>query len=63
MQQSQESQPKSESPAREEENLGGAALPGVDPSNEDRSQELWAEYRLQQKRRSCPGCGDDGAVF
>ncbi|MEK6248952.1 MAG: hypothetical protein N2C12_12285 [Planctomycetales bacterium] len=24
---------------------------------------LWQAYLLQQARRSCPGCGDDGVLY
>lgn len=29
----------------------------------DEQQKLWEAYREQQRRRSCPGCGDDGLNF
>lgn len=29
----------------------------------DEKQKLWDAYREQQRRRSCPGCGDDGLAF
>ena len=29
----------------------------------DEQRKLWDAYREQQRRRSCPGCGDDDSVF
>jgi hypothetical protein len=42
--------------------LTDAALP---PAELDQAEqrELWEQFQLQQRRRSCPGCGDDGAIF
>ena len=32
--------------------------------SDPQTQELyWQAYRLQQARRSCPGCGDDGVLY
>jgi hypothetical protein len=43
-------------------------LPGTRQDIKDipdpQEQELyWQAYRLQQARRSCPGCGDDGVLY
>jgi hypothetical protein len=38
------------------------SLSPVDPATEEQ-QKLWEAYREQQRRRSCPGCGDDGLIF
>jgi hypothetical protein len=29
----------------------------------ERQAQYWEEYRLQQARRACPGCGDDGVLY
>lgn len=43
-------------------------LPGtrqdINEISDPQKQELyWQAYRLQQARRSCSGCGDDGALY
>jgi len=43
-------------------------LPGTQQDiiklSDPQKQELyWQAYRLQQARRSCPGCGDDGILY
>ena len=43
--------------------IGEAALPPAPQPQSDEDARLWAAYRLQQRRRACPGCGDDGEVF
>jgi hypothetical protein len=40
--------------------FNGAKLPEANVADETK---LWEEYCRQQRRRNCPGCGDDGAVF
>ena len=36
----------------------------IEKVSEQEEQELyWQAYRLQQARRFCPGCGDDGVVY
>jgi hypothetical protein len=50
-------------PQPEAEKLTRPALPEADLADLDREQALWEEYRRQQQRRSCPGCGDDGVVL
>ena len=41
--------------------LDTTLVPAEIPSDEARK--LWDAYREQQRRRSCPGCGDDGSLF
>ena len=41
--------------------LDATALPHVEPTS-DEQKKLWDAYREQQRRRSCPGCGDDGGL-
>lgn len=31
--------------------------------NAETQEKYWHAYFVQQRRRSCPGCGDDGAFF
>jgi len=43
-------------------------LPGTQQDikqiSDPQKQELYRQaYRLQQARRSCPGCGDDGVLY
>ena len=44
-------------------NLDEAALPPAEPDEAQRQQQLWRLYREQQERLTCPGCGDEGAIF
>ncbi len=41
--------------------LDAAALPHTEATS-DEQKKLWNAYREQQRRRSCPGCGDDGGL-
>jgi hypothetical protein len=42
--------------------LDAATLSPVDTAS-DEQKKLWDAYREQQRRRSCPGCGDDGGLI
>jgi hypothetical protein len=42
--------------------LTDATLPPAEP-DQAAQRELWEQFCLQQRRRSCPGCGDDGTIF
>ncbi len=55
--------PKPEPHATDSENPSDAALPDATSAEAERQKQLWEDYRLQQRRRSCPGCGDDGGVL
>jgi hypothetical protein len=35
----------------------------VEPQGEQQEDEFRREYRLQLKRQSCPGCGEDAPLF
>lgn len=41
--------------------LDSTLPPAVKPNEEQ--EKLWEAFREQQRRRSCPGCGDDGSLF
>jgi hypothetical protein len=58
-----EPEQKPEPPEAESADLNGAAIPEANATDATRQKQLWEEYRLQQRRRTCSGCGDDGAIF
>lgn len=39
-----------------------STLPPAEEVTEEQKK-LWEAFREQQRRRSCPGCGDDGSLF
>jgi hypothetical protein len=54
--------PEKQSLDPSESQLDKASLPPAEQSVEEK-QKLWEAYREQQRRRSCPGCGDDGGLL
>ena len=60
---SNESNEKLQQAIAESGRLDEAVLPPAEVKDPARDLELWEQYRLQQQRRSCPGCGDDGSIF
>ncbi len=56
-------EPKPQPPLAESDTLSDALLPDDESAEAERQKQLWEDYRLQQRRRSCPGCGDDGGIL
>ena len=56
--------PKQERPAEETQVDGDKQADDAKQAEDEDQQEQWRKaYILQQRRRNCPGCGDDGEVF
>ena len=60
---SNEPNTRQEQPVAKDGGLDDTGLPPAERTDLAEQQRLWRQYRLQQQRRSCPGCGDDDTFF